>query len=99
MLGLTPRFWFFDFAPVGWRFNVHQTMAGRHLQVFYVPDEDPEGVFVITPLARFWNTSGRASSRQRLSHIQIAVRMAHSEDKRWQPRSRSRFPLWPPAIR
>jgi hypothetical protein len=23
-------------------------MAGRYLQVFYVPDEDPESVFVIT---------------------------------------------------
>jgi len=25
-----------------------QTVAGRYLQVIYVPDEDPENVFVIT---------------------------------------------------
>ena len=25
-----------------------QTMAGRYLQIFYVPDKDPESVFVIT---------------------------------------------------
>jgi hypothetical protein len=30
------------------RRKIGQTIAGRCLQVFYVPDEDPEGVFVIT---------------------------------------------------
>jgi hypothetical protein len=30
------------------RRKIGQTMAGRYLQVFYVPDEDPESVFVIT---------------------------------------------------
>ena len=25
-----------------------QTVAGRYLQVIYVPDEDPQSVFVIT---------------------------------------------------
>ena len=30
------------------RRKIGQTVAGRHLQVFYVPDEDPENVFVIT---------------------------------------------------
>ena len=28
--------------------KVGQTSAGRYLQVIYVPDEDPESVFVIT---------------------------------------------------
>jgi hypothetical protein len=32
----------------GSRRKIGQTMAGRYLQVFYVPDEDPESVFVIT---------------------------------------------------
>jgi len=30
------------------RIKLGQTAAGRHLQVIYVPDEDPESVFVIT---------------------------------------------------
>ena len=30
------------------RRKIGQTMAGRYLQVFYVPDEDPGSVFVIT---------------------------------------------------
>lgn len=30
------------------RRKIGQTAAGRYLQVFYVPDEDPESVFVIT---------------------------------------------------
>ena len=30
------------------RRKIGQTLAGRLLQVFYVPDEDPESVFVIT---------------------------------------------------
>jgi hypothetical protein len=30
------------------RRKIGQTSAGRFLQVFYVPDEDPESVFVIT---------------------------------------------------
>ena len=30
------------------RRKIGQTVAGRYLQVFYVPDEDPETVFVIT---------------------------------------------------
>ena len=30
------------------RINLARTAAGRYLQVIYVPDEDPESVFVIT---------------------------------------------------
>jgi hypothetical protein len=30
------------------RMKLGQTAAGRYLQVIYVPDEDPESVFVIT---------------------------------------------------
>ena len=30
------------------RRKIGQTSAGRFLQVFYVPDEDPDSVFVIT---------------------------------------------------
>lgn len=30
------------------RMKIGQTAAGRYLQVIYVPDEDPESVFVIT---------------------------------------------------
>ena len=30
------------------RRKIGQTSAGRYLQVFYVPDEDPDSVFVIT---------------------------------------------------
>jgi hypothetical protein len=30
------------------RRKIGQTLAGRYLQVFYVPDKDPESVFVIT---------------------------------------------------
>jgi hypothetical protein len=30
------------------RIKLGQTAAGRYLQVIYVPDEDPESVFVIT---------------------------------------------------
>lgn len=30
------------------RRKIGQTSAGRYLQVFYVPDADPESVFVIT---------------------------------------------------
>ena len=30
------------------RRKIGQTMAGRYLQVFYVPDEDPSSAFVIT---------------------------------------------------
>jgi hypothetical protein len=32
----------------GTRMKFGQTGAGRYLQVIYVPDEDPESVFVIT---------------------------------------------------
>jgi hypothetical protein len=30
------------------RRKIGQTAAGRYLQVFYVPDEDPNSVFVVT---------------------------------------------------
>jgi hypothetical protein len=30
------------------RRKIGQTLAGRYLQVFYVPDEDPDSLFVIT---------------------------------------------------
>lgn len=30
------------------RMKIGQTRSGRYLQVIYVPDEDPESVFVIT---------------------------------------------------
>jgi hypothetical protein len=30
------------------RIKLGQTAAGRYLQVIYVPDEDPESLFVIT---------------------------------------------------
>ena len=30
------------------RIKLGQTSAGRYLQVIYVPDEDPESLFVIT---------------------------------------------------
>ena len=30
------------------RRKIGQTLAGRYVQVFYVPDEDPESLFVIT---------------------------------------------------
>jgi hypothetical protein len=30
------------------RRKIGQTMDGRYLQVYYLPDEDPESVFVIT---------------------------------------------------
>ena len=32
----------------GARMKLGQTAAGRYLQVIYVPDEEPDGVFVIT---------------------------------------------------
>jgi hypothetical protein len=35
-------------AARGSRMKLGQTAAGRYLQVIYVPDEDPESVFVIT---------------------------------------------------
>ena len=35
-------------GPEGSRMKLGQTLAGRHLQVIYVPDEDPSSVFVIT---------------------------------------------------
>jgi hypothetical protein len=35
-------------AARGSRRKIGQTAAGRILQVFYVPDEEPESVFVIT---------------------------------------------------
>jgi hypothetical protein len=31
------------------RMKLGQTAAGRYLQVIYVPDKDPQSVFVITP--------------------------------------------------
>jgi hypothetical protein len=34
------------------RRKIGQTSAGRCLQVFYVPDEDPDSVFVITHMNR-----------------------------------------------
>ena len=34
--------------PVSSRRKIGQTAAGRSLQVFYVPDENPESIFVIT---------------------------------------------------
>lgn len=30
------------------RLKIGQTAAGRYLQVVYVPDDDPQGVFVVT---------------------------------------------------
>jgi hypothetical protein len=30
------------------RMKLGQTLAGRYLQVIYVPDEDPDSIFVIT---------------------------------------------------
>ncbi len=35
-------------AARGSRMKLGQTAAGRYLQVIYVPDEDGEGIFVIT---------------------------------------------------
>lgn len=35
-------------AARGSRMKLGQTTAGRYLQVIYVPDEDPDSVFVIT---------------------------------------------------
>ena len=35
-------------APRGSRMKLGQTTAGRFLQVIYVPDADPESVFVVT---------------------------------------------------
>jgi hypothetical protein len=35
-------------ASRGARMKIGQTAAGRYLQVIYVPDEEPESVFVIT---------------------------------------------------
>ena len=35
-------------AKRGSRMKLGQTCAGRYLQVIYVPDEDPDSVFVIT---------------------------------------------------
>jgi hypothetical protein len=35
-------------AAKGARMKLGQTAVGRYLQVIYVPDEDPESVFVIT---------------------------------------------------
>jgi hypothetical protein len=47
------------------RRKIGQTLAGRYLQVFYVPDEDPRSAFVITA----YEPSGKAkrafSRRQR----------------------------------
>lgn len=48
-------------AARGSRMKLGQTGAGRYLQVIYVPDEDGEGVFVITP------TSCRARPRRRFA--------------------------------
>ena len=35
-------------AKRGSRMKLGQTQAGRYLQVIYVPDEDPDSLFVIT---------------------------------------------------
>jgi hypothetical protein len=35
-------------AQRGSRMKLGQTAAGRYLQVIYVPDEDPDSVFVVT---------------------------------------------------
>ena len=50
------------------RRKIGQTAAGRYLQVFYVPDEDPETVFVITadePQAKAKNAFRRRQRRKR----------------------------------
>jgi hypothetical protein len=37
-----------DYPAPGSRMKLGQTLAGRCLQVIYVPDEDPRSIFVIT---------------------------------------------------
>jgi hypothetical protein len=50
------------------RMKLGQTAAGRYLQVIYVPDEDPESVFVITAyeLRGKARTAYRRRQRRRL---------------------------------
>lgn len=43
------------------RMKLGQTLAGRYLQVIYVPDEDPNSVFVITA----YELRGKAKSAYR----------------------------------
>jgi hypothetical protein len=50
----------------GSRIAIGQTLAGRYLRVIYVPDQDPESVFVITayelkgkPLTAYRKRRGR----------------------------------------
>lgn len=43
------------------RIKLGQTAAGRYLQVIYVPDEEPESVFVITA----YELSGKAKTAYR----------------------------------
>jgi hypothetical protein len=49
------------------RMRLGQTAAGRYLQVIYVPDEDAEGVFVITAyeLSRKAKTAFRRRQRRK----------------------------------
>jgi hypothetical protein len=47
------------------RRKIGQTAAGRYLQVFYVPDEDPESVFVITAYEPQGKTKKAFRRRQR----------------------------------
>jgi len=42
-----------------------QTAAGRHLQVIYVPDEDPDSVFVITAYELHGKAKAAFRRRQR----------------------------------
>ncbi|NUQ66262.1 MAG: hypothetical protein HUU20_27695 [Pirellulales bacterium] len=44
-----------------------QTAAGRYLQVIYVPDEEPDSVFVITAYERRFMALGPKESRGRTS--------------------------------
>jgi hypothetical protein len=47
------------------RMKLGQTAAGRYLQVIYVPDEDPSGVFVITAYELQGNAKQAFRRRQR----------------------------------
>ena len=47
------------------RMKLGQTEAGRYLQVIYVPDEDPESVFVITAYEMYGKAKKAYRRRQR----------------------------------
>ncbi len=47
------------------RRKIGQTSAGRYLQVFYVPDEDPDSLFVITAYEPQGKTKKAFCRRQR----------------------------------